>query len=105
MHGIETWSPRTWNFYEPTGDPAGRGINWLCDDDMLPRVVPQARIWVYDYNSFYSENAQRVRLKGLGENFIRFIEQEETLGTRPLVLIGSCFGGLVVAQVRIGVLE
>jgi hypothetical protein len=67
---------------------------------MLPHVVPQARIWVFDYNSNYSTNAPKVKLTAIGQNLLALIwDSKEGLGTRPFVFIGSCFGGLVVAQV------
>ena len=99
VHGIETTSPRTWT-YRQDKVTDGSGVNWLSDEDMLPGVVPQARIWVFDYNSNYTESAQEVYIGGVGETLLKSIEHEDTLGKRPLVFIGSCFGGLVVAQVR-----
>ena len=99
VHGIETASPRTWT-YKQANNSNGSGINWLSDEDMLPEVVPQARIWVFDYNSNYIESAQKVHIGGVGETLLKSIEHEETLGKRPLVFIGSCFGGFIVAQVR-----
>ncbi|KAL8819763.1 MAG: hypothetical protein Q9191_007661 [Dirinaria sp. TL-2023a] len=82
-------------------EPKGRAINWLCDDDMLPRMIPSARIWVYDYNSnCYSDNAQQVDILGLGETFLEslWIAKDQGVGRRPLIFIGSCFGGIVVVQ-------
>lgn len=100
MHGIETCSPRTWIAYERESDPKGREVNWLADENMLHHVVPQARIWVFDYNSRYSKDAQVVRIKDLAGVFLDFIKDRSTeLGTRQIVFIGSCFGGIVVAQV------
>jgi hypothetical protein len=69
---------------------------------MLPKVIPRARIWVYNYNSnCYSDNAQNVDILGLGESFLEilWIARDKDIGRRPLVFIGSCFGGIVVAQV------
>ena len=102
VHGIETCSPKTWIAYERDEQPRGRPVNWLRDEDMLPAIIPQARIWMFDYDSNYSENAQIVHVKDLGETFLRFIRdnKDQEVGVRPLIFIGSCFGGLVVAQVR-----
>lgn len=104
MHGIETQSPRTWIAYEHDHEPRGRATNWLCDEDMLPKVVPQARIWAYDYNSnCYSDNAQEIDVLGLGDSFLEMLRgaQDKGVGERVLVFIGSCFGGIVIAQVRL----
>ena len=71
---------------------------------MLPKVVPQARIWVYDYNSnCYSDNAQEVDILDLGQTFLEilWIERSEDFGRRPLIFVGSCFGGIVIVQVRL----
>ena len=70
---------------------------------MLPMVLPQARIWAYDYNSnCYSDNAQEVDILGLGDTFMEILRGawDNGIGKRKLILIGSCFGGIVVAQVR-----
>lgn len=72
---------------------------------MLPNVMPQARIWVYDYNSNYSNNAQHIDILGLGTTFLEILlgAQDRDVGKRPLIFIGSCFGGIVIAQVRRGI--
>lgn len=71
---------------------------------MLPEVIPQARIWVYDYNSnCYTDDAQQVDILDLGESFLDLLcsEKQRGIGKRPLIFIGSCFGGVLVAQVGI----
>jgi hypothetical protein len=103
VHGIETCSPHTWIAYERDSDPRGREVNWLVDEDMLHHVIPQARIWAFDYNSRYSNEAQVVRIKDLAGVFLGFIKDRATeLAARPIVFIGSCFGGIVVAQASRG---
>lgn len=107
MHGIETHSPKTWIAYEQDEEPKGRARYWLRDEDMLPKVIPQARIWTYDYNSnCYSDNAQEVDILGLGETFLEVLwgAKDTDVGNRPLLFIGSCFGGIVVAQVGLLIL-
>ncbi len=71
---------------------------------MLPRVVPQARVWVYDYNSnCWSDQAGTVTLLAHGDVFLDLLwatmAMDQQIGRRPLIFIGSCFGGIVVAQV------
>ena len=71
---------------------------------MLPWVVPQARVWVYDYNSnCWSDQAGTVDLLAHGDVFLDLLwatmAMDEQIGRRPLIFIGSCFGGIVVAQV------
>ena len=71
---------------------------------MLPRVIPQACIWAYNYNSnCFSDNAQEVDIVGLGNTFLEMMraKSESGIGKRQLVFIGSCFGGLVIIEVRL----
>ena len=98
---METQSPKTWVAYERDEEPRGRAVNWLCDADMLPAVIPGARVWTYDYNSScYMENAMEVDIEGLGTTFLEMLTRRESeIGSRPLLFVGSCFGGIVVAQV------
>lgn len=101
MHGIETHSQKTWTAYEREKEPRGRATNWLCDEDMLPSVVPQARIWAYDYiSNCYSDNAPEIDILGLGDSLLEILRGAHDKGVvkRLLVFIGSCFGGIVVAQ-------
>ncbi|RDW58642.1 hypothetical protein BP6252_13118 [Coleophoma cylindrospora] len=98
VHGLETWSPRTWVGQKGYGTPnAGKEVNWLSDPDMLHENIPCAKIWVYDYNSNYSRDASETRLKDVGGFFLKSLMAEE-IGKRPLVFIGSCFGGIVIVQ-------
>lgn len=91
----------TWTAYERDEEPRGRSVNWLCDEDMLPKIIPEARIWAYNYNSnCFNDNAQEIDIAGLGEAFLGLLENDVySFGDRPLIFIGSCFGGIVVAQV------
>lgn len=103
VHGIETHSPKTWTAYEQDKEPRGHATNWLCDENMLPDIMPQARIWAYDYNSnCYSNNAQHIDILGLGTTFLEILlgAQDRDVGKRSLIFIGSCFGGIIIAQVR-----
>ena len=71
---------------------------------MLPEVIPQACIWAYNYNSnCFSDDAQEVNIVGLGDAFLQMMQakSDSGIGKRPLVFIGSCFGGLTVIEVRV----
>ncbi len=71
---------------------------------MLPHILPQARILLYEYNSnCYSDNAQEIDILGLGESFLAMLDAAEDNGIdkRSLLFIGSCFGGIVVVQVSL----
>jgi hypothetical protein len=69
---------------------------------MLPSVIKGARIWVFDYNSNYSHDAQTVRVDGPAATLLNCIkDRREDFESSKIVFIGSCFGGIVVAEVRI----
>jgi poly(3-hydroxyalkanoate) synthetase len=68
---------------------------------MLPSVVERARVWVFDYNSNYSHDAQVVNIHGLAATLLNCIkDRSDDFKSREIVFIGSCFGGIVVAAVR-----
>ncbi|KAL5351267.1 hypothetical protein ACLOAV_003119 [Pseudogymnoascus australis] len=99
VHGIETISPKTWTAYEQDRDPKGRSFYWLKDDNMLPSVVKGARIWAFDYNSNYSHDAQTVKVDGLATALLNFMkDRRDDFKSRKIIFIGSCFGGVVVAE-------
>lgn len=39
------------------GDSNSGDVNWLSDSDMLPAVMPEARILTYDWNADYDKTA------------------------------------------------
>jgi hypothetical protein len=69
---------------------------------MLPSVINRARIWAFDYNSNYSRDAQTVRIDGLATTLLNsIVDRPHDFKSRKIVFIGSCFGGIVVAEVRL----
>lgn len=69
---------------------------------MLPSVVKEARIWAFDYNSNYSHDAQTVKIDGLAVTLLNCMKNRRgDFESRKIIFIGSCFGGIVVAEVRI----
>ncbi len=55
IHGLDTRLSRTWVAYEAkdTSCPQGRTVHWLHDNDMLPSIIPEGRVFTYDYNANY----------------------------------------------------
>ncbi|OBU00767.2 hypothetical protein VE01_01233 [Pseudogymnoascus verrucosus] len=99
VHGIETISPKTWTAYERDTEPRGRSFYWLKDANMLPSVVKGARIWAFDYNSNYSHDAQTVKIDGLAMALLNCMKDRRgDFESRKIIFIGSCFGGVVVAE-------
>lgn len=51
IHGIGAHPDDAWRKKVDTGSSTERYVNWLSDTDMLPAVVPDARIMRYGYQS------------------------------------------------------
>jgi hypothetical protein len=98
IHGLDTESPRTWIF-----EKDGTKVHWLCDPAMLPSIVPEARIYTYDWNAKVFDNAPVQTMLGHADNLLGLIAAERTpMDTkRPIIFVASCFGGLVLAEVCI----
>ncbi|KAK2606568.1 hypothetical protein N8I77_005309 [Diaporthe amygdali] len=65
-------------------------VNWLTDDTMLQNHFPKARTMTFGYDSvWYGKAPPKQSLKGIA-----------TMGypDLPILLIGHCFGGLVLEQ-------
>ncbi|OJJ75298.1 hypothetical protein ASPBRDRAFT_205284 [Aspergillus brasiliensis CBS 101740] len=93
IHGLETTSNRTWVYKKD-----GSRMEWLKDSNMLPKVVPSARIYTYDWEAnFYKESTTQT----LHEQAISLLSHlKDKLGSepKPILFIASCFGGLVLAK-------
>ncbi|ORY72124.1 uncharacterized protein BCR38DRAFT_418974 [Pseudomassariella vexata] len=74
-------------------------VHWLKDPDMLPIVVPNARIIVYNYDSRWHSDAPQNRLQLCGEGLVaelhRFRGQDNTR-RRPIIFVGHSLCGLVI---------
>lgn len=51
MHGLDAQSPKTWIAYADPEDSKSQGIHWLQDSNMLPAIIPNSRIFTYDWNA------------------------------------------------------
>jgi hypothetical protein len=71
VHGLGTHSPLTWEACNY--DPSKANINWLRDDDMLPSVVPNARILTFDYDADYHNDAPVTSLLALGDKLVQIL--------------------------------
>ncbi len=96
IHGLATESPRTWEFKKKGG---GGVVNWLSDAGMLPRVVPEARIFTYDWDANCFEDAPVKTLLGHADTLLHLVAESRDSETRPIIFVASCFGGLILAEV------
>ena len=51
-------------------------VNWLSDDDMLPRIVPSARIYIFTWDSDYYSNAPVVRIRDVADTLLRKLQDK-----------------------------
>lgn len=75
---------------------------WLRDKDMLPAAVPEARIYTYDWDSDFIHDAPVQHMLGLADNLLGLLSGRPEAESRPIIFVASCFGGLIVAEVRTG---
>lgn len=98
IHGLETTSAGTWvyvNKHAPTK------INWLKDPDMLPKDVPTAQIYTYNWPANFLSKSIDEPLRGHAKSFLAALGAElRTMPKRPIIFIASCFGGLLLAKVQ-----
>jgi hypothetical protein len=94
---LGTESPRTWEFKRKGGVGV---VNWLADSDMLLAATPEARIYTYDWDANYFRDAPVKTLLGHADTLFGLVAESRDAETRPIVFVASCFGGLVLAEVR-----
>ncbi|KAJ4009129.1 hypothetical protein NW752_009426 [Fusarium irregulare] len=91
VHGLGSNVDRTWTWRQ-SEEP----VHWLKDANMLPKIVPTARIMVFNYDSTWMSDAPRTRVELCGEDLIRTMHNLRGHCDRPLVFVAHSFGGLVV---------
>lgn len=77
-------------------------VNWLSDATMLPSSLPRARIMTYGYQSYwFGDDAVRISIEGVATSLLQDLDEKRfDCQDRPLLLVGHCFGGLVMQKVR-----
>ncbi|PQE15930.1 Tetratricopeptide-like helical domain protein [Rutstroemia sp. NJR-2017a BVV2] len=94
IHGLDTGSPRTWE-YRKNG---GSAVNWISDGEMLPALVPEARIYTYEWNANCFQDAPVQTMFGHADKFLACVAGEQASQSRPIIFVASCFGGLILAE-------
>ncbi|KAF3059497.1 Kinesin light chain [Daldinia childiae] len=94
VHGLGSNVDWSWTWKDPT--KKGRYVHWLKDLDMLPALLPRARILVYNYESIWHADAPETRLPICGESLIRCVHNFRKGSQRPIIFLGHSLGGLVI---------
>ena len=71
IHGLGTTTPRTWECKTETGI-----VNWLSDSNMLPDVVPSARIYTFSWNANYYADASVARIDNVAEVLLSNLQSQ-----------------------------
>lgn len=99
VHGLGTEPPQTWEFKKQGEDGV---VNWLSDNDMLPAAIPEARIFTYEWNANYFEDAPVQTLLGHAHNLLGLVSEGRSSQTPPNTFVASSFGGLILAEACFG---
>ncbi|OQD68814.1 hypothetical protein PENDEC_c030G02246 [Penicillium decumbens] len=106
VHGLDTKSPDTWTWANPS-DPKQPCINWLHDPDMLPNKVGRARIFTCDWPAdiFETSNLVQKRFEELARLLRDGIRRRPLAANdhvrredRPILFIASCLGGIILMK-------
>ncbi|KAI1115455.1 Alpha/Beta hydrolase protein [Nemania sp. NC0429] len=98
VHGLNGHRENTWK--------AENGVSWLEDKNMLPKRIPNARIfvWGYDARTHGNDYLSQAYLHQHGTQLVGELADERRLdGTskRPIIFIGHSLGGIVIKSALI----
>ncbi|KAK4655284.1 hypothetical protein QC762_301160 [Podospora pseudocomata] len=102
VHGLnprsKDISAHAWDTWRAPEGPEGR--LWLKED--LPRVVPDARIFLYEYDSKAVFGKDRSTFVDKATELLETVRCERDKNdTRPILFIGHSLGGLLIKQALI----
>jgi tetratricopeptide (TPR) repeat protein len=99
IHGLGANPNTTWVSTTNAEDGTVKKVNWPKDSDMLPSLIPHARIWAFCYDSRWLGEAPIQQLDSLGDHLLILIHQNRPSQDdrqKPIVFIAHSFGGIVL---------
>ena len=75
-------------------------VNWLADNNMLPRTIANARIMVFEYESqWFGRGSINQRLSNVADQLVHALSDQRSRGSkRPIVFVCHCLGGVIVEK-------
>ena len=75
-------------------------VDWLADNNMLPRTIANARIMVFEYeNQWFGRGSINQRLSNVADQLVHALSDQRLRGSkRPIVFVCHCLGGIVVEK-------
>ncbi|KJZ69751.1 hypothetical protein HIM_10862 [Hirsutella minnesotensis 3608] len=113
VHGLGSNPDTTWLARRPATTPvplnttlsdSEQYVNWVSDflpNDLPPAIRRNARLFFYNYDSYWKRDAVYTRLPNLGSDLLERIGQvrlSDEERRRDLIFVGHSYGGLVVKQ-------
>ncbi|KAG6356936.1 hypothetical protein INS49_014811 [Diaporthe citri] len=96
LHGLNGHYSNTWTATSPVD---GRQVNWL--NDLLPGVLPNARVMSFRYNSIVQFSKGTAGISGFTEQLLEAVMAWRTPPEekrRPVIFICHSLGGIVFKQ-------
>lgn len=76
VHGIAADPKRTWT---------KNGVSWLTDDNMLPSVIPQARIFRFGYESeWLGSKAVQVKISTIANQLLQALKSLDSVRSQRI---------------------
>lgn len=80
IHGIGAHPEKTWTYShrDPHDDSEmTKKVNWLSDEELLPKAFPKARIMTFGYDSvWYGEAPPRQSMNGIAKKVLEGLNEE-----------------------------
>ena len=99
VHGLNPWGNPDHAFDTWRKPKGANGNLWLRDE--LPKTVPNARIFLYQYDSSPAFGSSKERFVHQANDLLERIHIKRTDGsapTRPILLLGHSLGGILIKQ-------